>query len=332
VIGPLASGTKYYWQVRGVNPGGGSAFAGPDSFTVMTAPAMPMLVYPASDQKSIRADTLSMMWASVAAASGYECQLSLNSSMSPLIVTQDSTADTTFTVTSLLNLTQYYWRVRAYNIGGASGYTAVDSFTTIVPIPAAPTLSSPASGASGVSRRPTFVWRSTTYSERYRLQVSTNSGYTNVVADTTVADTTVTLSYLLAPSILHYWHVSAIDTNGASPYSSSRIFTTGTTGVNELGGDIPKEFALLQNYPNPFNPSTTIRYDLPKTAYVKITIYDILGRVAANLVDGVQNANRYNIEWNASHLGSGIYFYRIEARSQDGSNNFTSVKKLILMK
>jgi hypothetical protein len=328
----LTSGVKYYWQASGVNPGGSGPIAGPDSFTVLTAPGTPTLIFPATNQESMRADTLVLTWTSVGTASGYECEISLNSSMSPLVFTNDSSANTTFTATGLQLLTKYYWRVRAFNIGGQGSYTAIDSFTTIVPVPPAPTLFSPASGASGVSRRTTFVCRKAMYATRYHLQVSTNSGYTAIVADTIAADTTMTLTYLLAPSTVHYWHVAGIDTNGQGAYSSNRIFTTGTTGVNELGGEIPKAFALLQNYPNPFNPSTTIRYDLPKAAYVKLIIYDMLGRVVARLVDGVQTANKYSFEWNASHLGSGIYFYRIEARSQDGSGDFTSVKKLILMK
>jgi hypothetical protein len=63
-----------------------------------------------------------------------------------------------------------------------------------------------------------------------------------------------------------------------------------------------------------------------------VSIYDVLGRLVATLVDNMQTANRYTLPWNASTMGSGIYFYRIDARSQDGSTNFTSVKKLIVMK
>ncbi len=94
---------------------------------------------------------------------------------------------------------------------------------------------------------------------------------------------------------------------------------------------LPSSFTLEQNYPNPFNPSTLIQYDLPVSSHVKLAIYDMLGREVARLVDGVQPANRYNVQWNASNLSSGVYFYRIDAKGQDGKN-FTSVKKLILTK
>jgi hypothetical protein len=104
------------------------------------------------------------------------------------------------------------------------------------------------------------------------------------------------------------------------------------TAVTNSSTEIPKEFALNQNYPNPFNPSTTIQYDLPKASFVKLYVYDVLGRVVANLADGIQSANSYTVQWNASNLSSGIYFYRIDARSQDGSKDFTSVRKLVLLK
>jgi hypothetical protein len=65
---------------------------------------------------------------------------------------------------------------------------------------------------------------------------------------------------------------------------------------------------------------------------VKVVIYDVLGRAVARLVDGVQLASQYTVQWSPAGLGSGVYFCRIQARSQDGSNNFSSVKKLLFMK
>jgi hypothetical protein len=91
-------------------------------------------------------------------------------------------------------------------------------------------------------------------------------------------------------------------------------------------------FALNQNYPNPFNPSTTISYDIPRAAFVNVDIYDVLGRRVISLVDGIQAPNHYVMQWNASNVSSGIYFLRIRAHSEDGSDNFNAVKKLMLMK
>ncbi|MDP3149058.1 MAG: FISUMP domain-containing protein [Ignavibacteria bacterium] len=99
------------------------------------------------------------------------------------------------------------------------------------------------------------------------------------------------------------------------------------TGVE---GDDRKEFpikySVFQNYPNPFNPNTTIRYDLPKEGMVTIKIYDLLGREVKTLVDEYKSAGSYNVEFNASNLSSGTYIYRMV------TENFTEIKKLILMK
>jgi hypothetical protein len=89
---------------------------------------------------------------------------------------------------------------------------------------------------------------------------------------------------------------------------------------------IPLRFALEQNYPNPFNPATTIEFALPQSGKTSLIVYDILGRAVAHLVNDDLQAGYHKIDFNASHLASGIYFYRLEA------GQFVDVKKLILLK
>lgn len=106
-----------------------------------------------------------------------------------------------------------------------------------------------------------------------------------------------------------------------------------TTSVeSETGADASQSFSLNQNYPNPFNPATTISYNVPKNAHIKINIHDILGRHVTTLVDEIQSANRYNVRWNASNFSAGVYFCKMEARNDDKSGTFAAVRKLILMK
>jgi hypothetical protein len=90
--------------------------------------------------------------------------------------------------------------------------------------------------------------------------------------------------------------------------------------------EIPQKFALYQNYPNPFNPTTTISYDLPERARVKLTIYNLLGQEVATLVNAEQEPGRYDVKFDASGLPSGVYFYRLEA------GKFIEQKKMILIK
>jgi len=94
---------------------------------------------------------------------------------------------------------------------------------------------------------------------------------------------------------------------------------------NEVSG-IPNDFELLQNYPNPFNPTTTINYNIAKETNVKLDVFDVLGRHVQTLVNQKQTPGKYNVEFNASKLTSGVYIYRLQAGS------YFFVKKLLLMK
>ncbi|MBK7106843.1 MAG: T9SS type A sorting domain-containing protein [Ignavibacteriae bacterium] len=89
---------------------------------------------------------------------------------------------------------------------------------------------------------------------------------------------------------------------------------------------VPKTFYLYQNYPNPFNPSTSIKYDLPKSTNVRIVIYNQLGKEIETIINKNQNAGGYTIEYSGINLSSGIYFYRITA------GEFRDTKKLIFLK
>jgi hypothetical protein len=93
---------------------------------------------------------------------------------------------------------------------------------------------------------------------------------------------------------------------------------------NGLG--IPKTYSLNQNYPNPFNPVTKIEYAVPNDVKVTIKVYDVVGREVNVLVNEVKTAGYYSINWNASNLSSGIYFYQMKA------GNFYAVKKMMLIK
>lgn len=98
------------------------------------------------------------------------------------------------------------------------------------------------------------------------------------------------------------------------------------TGVSQNGNTVPVEYALSQNYPNPFNPTTKINFALPKSGLVTMKIYDILGKEVATLVNEVKNAGTYTVDFNASNLTSGVYFYKVSV------NGFSEVKKMLLLK
>lgn len=97
-------------------------------------------------------------------------------------------------------------------------------------------------------------------------------------------------------------------------------------GIISNNNNIPGKFALYQNYPNPFNPATQIKFDVPRASDVKLTVFDLLGREVAVLVNGKLNAGVYNAEWNADNLASGVYFYELSA------GDFRDAKKMLMIK
>ncbi len=122
-----------------------------------------------------------------------------------------------------------------------------------------------------------------------------------------------------------------------SPHASigmkGTITVNSTTDIKNISQDIPVRFNLYQNYPNPFNPSTIIRYSLPEASYVTLTIFDIIGREVAKLIEEVQTAGHKEVVWNAYNYPTGVYFYRIVAQSTNKSGkNYSAVEKLLLIK
>ncbi len=112
------------------------------------------------------------------------------------------------------------------------------------------------------------------------------------------------------------YRLKQIDTDGKSEYSK----------VIEIDLGTPIEYGLSQNYPNPFNPSTTIKFSIPEKANVNLLVYNILGEQVATLFNEFKEAGIYTINFDATELISGIYFYKIE------SGNFFQVKKMSLIR
>lgn len=112
------------------------------------------------------------------------------------------------------------------------------------------------------------------------------------------------------------YRLKQIDFDGSYEYSDE---------IN-VDVELPLQYALEQNYPNPFNPSTKISYSIPEDGFVKLAVYNLLGEEVATVVNSFQKADRYEVNFSASGLSSGVYVYKIEAA------NYTASKKLVLMK
>jgi photosystem II stability/assembly factor-like uncharacterized protein len=97
-------------------------------------------------------------------------------------------------------------------------------------------------------------------------------------------------------------------------------------GIEPVGNTIPKEYSLSQNYPNPFNPETKIEFTIPVSGYVKLVVFNALGKEIAIPVEQLLQAGTYEADWDASGLPGGVYFYRFT------SGEYSDTKKMILIK
>jgi len=121
----------------------------------------------------------------------------------------------------------------------------------------------------------------------------------------------------------YQYRIKMIDNDGSFAYSKA-VETIITS---------PRSTELSQNYPNPFNPSTKINYNLPKDSKVTLDIYNIIGGKVVELVNQEQSAGYYTADVGSSaNLSSGVYIYRLTTIDKETGNNFTSSKKMTLIK
>ncbi len=201
------------------------------------------------------------------------------------------------------------------------------SLTVTTPVVlSAPTLLLPPNGTSNAATTQHFVWsRGAAGVTRYWFEIATDSLFTTGrIVDSSLTDTARTMSGLTNAQS-YWWRVRAGNAGGWSSPSGTWKVRISATNVAETR-TLPTTVTLDQNYPNPFNPSTTIRYSLPAKTPVQMRVYNMLGVEVAVLVNGEQQAGYHEIRFNAEHLPSGMYFYRLQAGTT------TETRRLLLVR
>ena len=267
----------------------------------VTMPQTTSLSTPLNGSIGVSKNT-SLSWNSSLDATSYRLQISTDSNFASLVVDQSAIITTWFPVNNLANNITYYWRVNCNNAGGVSSYSSVWSFTTkqtfLVKLS-----SNPATGGI-ITGKGSFE-----NGDSVTVTATPNTGFAFI--NWTENGTEI------SKSTLYTFIINANKTIVAN-------FLDITSVIQESG--IPTIFDLSQNYPNPFNPTTTINYSVPKSGFVKIKIFDVLGHEVETLVNENKLIGNYSVQFNASKLISGVYFYRMEA------GGFVQTKKLILIK
>ncbi len=337
LIGPLAYDTKHYWRVNAKNAGGTSPYSEVRNFTTsIAAPGFPILTSPFNNAQNLITRP-TFIWARQITASSYRLQIATDTNFNVIVFNDSTITDTTKELSQALqNNAKYFWRVNAKNIGGTSAYSEIRSFRTIVALPSQPQLVSPADSAILSTSTVGFVWYQGVPSvTKYWFEYSNNEMFTNSTIDTTLTDTTKSLSGLVNNQT-YWWRVKANNAAGWGSYSAIRNFHISATGIKDIAS-IPSDFILSQNYPNPFNPTTTFTFGVPQSSYVTLDVYNLLGQKVASLINGVLDAGYHETVLSHAELTtgstSGVYFYRLQAIDLTNSKIlFTQTKKLILMK
>jgi len=125
---------------------------------------------------------------------------------------------------------------------------------------------------------------------------------------------------------IFFYDRSNMFTNNHDEIYKMRVSYIMPIGIQPISSNVPVDFALSQNYPNPFNPVTNINIDIPYSSFVKMAVYDVLGKERAVLVNSDLKAGSYKVDWDASNYSSGVYFYKLETK------DFSESKKMILIK
>lgn len=225
--------------------------------------------------------------------------------------------------------TRYYVRVRAENPAGSGPWSETGYFETIIMYPGGVFLYQPFDRATNVPRRPEFSWHPVPGALSYEIQTSVTSLFgsgQNIVEG--IMDTTYTYPEYYLPNNRMYWRVRAVFDEGPGIWSVTRSFTTigRLTSTDSEKPDVPESSKLLPNYPNPFNPSTTIPFELAQNGSVQIRVYDLTGRLLATLANGDFPAGYHDVPFDASRLGSGIYFVRMDTADGQFGRSITLVK------
>ncbi|MBI3195217.1 MAG: T9SS type A sorting domain-containing protein [Ignavibacteriae bacterium] len=345
-VSNLTGCTTYYWLVMGKTESSW-ILSEPWSFTTTTVPVdTPTLVSPAQGSSNISLP-VTFTWNVVSCAQSYTLQIATDQNFTTGLVTHQGISGASYADSSLTNNTSYWWKVRATNSLGDGVYSPVRSFTTVAALPA-PTLTGTTVTINGTVH-PKLSWTSVSGAVAYRVYRTlcpypfTCSGPLTpelLYEGTQLSDTDLTIivvNKLIADNQVTY-HVVAVNSSGqtSSPSNTRQYYTALDFKIGRANEpeELPRTTALHDCFPNPFNPLTVIRYQLSEDMHVKLSVFNTLGREVATLIEEFQEAGYKSVEFDATSLPSGVYFYRLVAKAipLGQAGTFTDMKKMLLAK
>ncbi len=324
----LTVSTEYYYRVRSFNGVGNSAYSNEANATTSAgtpnAPTDLGAILDAVDSSG----TIYVSWVDNSTnETGFILEHSINAVGSWNQLASLSADETFYTDTNLVDGTEYFYRVLAFNGNGNSAYSNVGSNTTIMNPPTNLTVVNPQ------TNKVVLNWEDNSMSETGYIierQDGVNLPIPNFVAiDTVGTDLTTFTDSNFTTEVNYIYRVQGYNSKVISTYSNEVTITL--VGI-ESEMNLPTKFELFQNYPNPFNPTTMIKFSIPEASFANVTIYNLLGEKVENLLSKNVGAGFYEITWNAVNIPSGMYLISVNFKSNNSQQTHSFTKKAILLK
>ncbi|MCX6133770.1 MAG: aryl-sulfate sulfotransferase [Ignavibacteriales bacterium] len=298
-----------------------------------TLASAPILVSPAERDSVNQKLPLALVWDPKGYVTGFHVQVALDSLFRTLVLNDSLLTSPADTLKGISSGTKYYWRVRSRNYGQTSAWSAFRRFSATAPYIA---ILSPNGREVWQRGQQFFVKWVGNINDRVRIDLYRGSGKQSTVKDsvTNLGAYAWTIPSSLAPDTTYRIRVTSVaDSSLFSTSAGMFSVISGSTGV-EARDQVAGEFALSQNYPNPFNPRTAISYQLLADSFVRLVVFDVLGREISTLANNIQQAGTYLITWDASAFPSGVYFYRLNAQltGRGEAGGFVATKKMVYAK
>lgn len=303
-------------------------FAYPD---VPVVPTIPQLVYPENGELVNQNLSVELQWSPQGFADKFHLQAATDAAFNSKVVDDSTLTTVTYSLSPLLQEQDYYWRVKSKNTAGWGGWSDVWSFTATAPFLE---VVFPNGGEEWKTDTSMAIIWDHNLTDSVKVELYKNDGFFKSIADSFYS-LNGGYKWVLTDSIPDGtdYKIKVTTLDGSFMDMSDNNFTIIYIPVSvEQIEEVAADFSLEQNYPNPFNPGTVIRYSVPVQSRVTLKIFNSIGENITTLLDETQSSGRYELEWVADNLASGIYFYSIEAIPTDGSNVFRSVRKMILLK
>ena len=292
--------------------------------SVLSQTSSPILETPPNLEDNVSSGNVTFRWQDLTGVLSYTIEIANDPLFSTMVGPGVTCSISEYTPPDgmLVQNTTYYWRVRGDYTSGPGPYSDVFCFTTCgSTVQEITSLNNLINGIATLSNNQRIILNNRLGQAAHQIDLGHE---TNAIVHLLLFDLRVSM-YQYSNSL------SADDANSLRD-GANNVIQMLLNGNSKLSHDLssydltPHEYSLGQNYPNPFNPSTSIEYNVPVTGNVTLKVYDILGKEVASLVDKQQDAGSYIVNWNASSLSSGVYFYKLTAGS------FTQTKKMMLSK